>query len=258
MRIRLRKTLIETYHHILGYQPITINGIKYKCDPYHQKFWDVVNKGEWESQTYKILDKHLDINSVYCDIGAWIGPTVIFAAKKCKQVYCFEPDIIAYRFLLWNIALNKLKNVLPNNIALSNEDGIVTISSLGSELGDSMTSLLGDINKESISILCMKWENWITTVKPDKIDFMKIDIEGAEFEFIPSLENYLSKYKPVIYLSLHAPFLDEKFREEKLHIIVDTLKMYNHCYNESFEEVDINELTSKENQNNFNEYIFKN
>lgn len=257
MRIRLRKTLIETYHHIIGYQPITINGIKYKCDPYHQKFWNLVNKGAWEPQTYKILDNYLDKDSVYCDIGTWIGPTVIYAARKCKQVYCFEPDTIAYRFLLWNIALNKLKNVLPNNIALSNKDGIETISSLGTELGDSMTSLLGNKNGESISILCMKWENWNKLVNPDEIDFMKIDIEGGEFDFIPALESYLSKHKPVVYLSLHAPFIDKALRKEKLQVIVDAMKIYNYCYNENFEEIDINSLTSEENQNKFGSFIFK-
>jgi len=257
MRIRLRKTFLETYYRILGYQPITINGTKYKCDPYHLKFWSVVDKSEWEPQTFKILDKYLSKDSVYCDIGAWIGPTVLFAAKKCKQVYCFEPDIIAYRFLLWNIALNKLKNVLPNNIALSNNNGIETISSMGTELGDSMTSLLGDNNNESINILCTQWNNWEAVVKPEKIDLMKIDIEGAEFEFIPSFKDYLSKHKPVVYMSLHAPFLDEKVREDNLQIIADTMSIYSHCYNEDFEEVDFNEITSKDNQINFNAYIFK-
>ncbi|MBT8118484.1 MAG: FkbM family methyltransferase [Gammaproteobacteria bacterium] len=116
-----------------------------------------------------MLDKYLSKDSVYCDIGAWIGPTLIFAARKCKQAYCFESDTIAYRFLLWNISLNNLKNVLPNNIALSDKDGIETISSLGTELGDSMTSLLGDDNSESLKILCMKWDNWRTLVKPEKL-----------------------------------------------------------------------------------------
>ena len=258
MRIRLKQTLTETYHHILGYQPITINGLSYKCDPYHQKFWSIVNKGTWEPQTYTILDKYLSKEMTYCDIGAWIGPTVIFAANKCKQVYCFEPDTVAYRFLLWNIALNKLKNILPNNIALSDKNGVETISSLGTELGDSMTSMLGSNDSESIKILCMKWDNWIELVNPEKIDFIKIDIEGAEFDFIPSFKDYLSKNMPVVYLSLHAPFLDKGQRQKKLQAIVDTMKIYNHCYNENHEEIEIDSLTSEDNQNSFNSYIFKN
>lgn len=256
MRIRLRETLARTYHRIVGYQQISINGIRYKCDPYHQKFWNIVNGGRWEPETFTILDKYLSKDSVYCDIGAWIGPTVIFAARKCKQAYCFEPDTIAYRFLLWNIALNNLKNVLPNNIALSDKEGIETISSLGTELGDSMTSLLGDDSSESINILCMRWDNWRTFVKPGRIDFLKIDIEGAEFDFMPSIKDYLEQEMPIVYLSLHAPFFDEKLREEKLQIIIDTMSIYDHCYNENLEEIDISSLTSGENQVNFCSFVF--
>jgi len=179
MRIRIKESLTKAYFRILGEYPIHIENAKYLCDPYHQKFWSLVDKGKWEPQTFKILNKYLSPDSVYCDIGAWIGPTVIYAANKCKQVYCFEPDTIAYRFLLWNIHLNKLKNVLPNNIALSNKYGIETISSLGSELGDSMTSMLGEKSSESIDILCMTWQQWKQLVSPEKIDLLKIDIEGG-------------------------------------------------------------------------------
>lgn len=258
MRIRLRKSLIDIYHRILGYHPIEIDNSKFRCDPYHQEFWCLVNKSEWEPQTYKILNRYLEKDSVYCDIGAWIGPTVIYAAKKCKQAYCFEPDTVAYRFLLWNMELNNLKNLLPNNIALSNKNGIETIASLGSELGDSMTSMLGNKKSDSIDILCMKWDNWCTLVNPEKINFMKIDIEGAEFDFIPTLNNYFSEHMPVVYLSLHAPFLDKNIRKEKLQQIVDTMKIYKHCLNENFEEIKIDSLTSEENQENFNAFIFKN
>ncbi len=257
MRLRIRDTIFRAYYRLKGYHPISIDNNKYLCDPYHHKFWRIVNKGKWEPQTFKVLDKYLTPESTYCDIGAWIGPTVIYAAKRCKQVYCFEPDTIAYRFLLWNLALNKLKNVLPNNIALSDKNSIETISSLGTELGDSMTSMLGDKNNESIDIFCMTWQSWSDLVKPNKIDLLKIDIEGAEFDFLPSIKDYLASNKPVIYLSLHAPFLDASVRKEKLKIIVTTLHIYSHCYNENFEEINIETLLSEDNQNNFGAFIFK-
>lgn len=80
----------------------------------------------------------------------------------------------------------------------------------------------------------------------------------AEFDFMPSLKDYLSNDMPIIYLSLHTPFFDKKLRQEKLQIIVDTMTMYNHCYSEHLEEIEINPLTSKDNQNNFHSFVFTN
>jgi methyltransferase FkbM-like protein len=118
--------------------------------------------------------------------------------------------------------------------------------------------MLGDKSSESIDILCMTWPQWKQLVSPEKIDLLKIDIEGGEFDFLPSIQDYLAEHKPVVYLSLHAPFLDKEIRKEKLQLIVDTMKVYTHCYNENFEEIQLESLLSEENQNQFNAFIFKN
>lgn len=146
---------------------------------------------------------------------------------------------------------------MPLNIGLSDKNSVETISSMGSGLGDSMTSLLGNNSKESIEIFCMRWENWNELFSPEIIDFIKIDIEGGEFDLIPTLKSYLSDHKPVVYLSLHTPFLNEADRKEKMQVIVDTMRIYRHCYNENLEEIQVDDLTSDENLQSFNAFIFK-
>ena len=140
--LSIAKAVGKTYYRAVGYYRTTIGGLSFKCDPYHIGFWRLAAKGVWEPHTFRILAKFLHPDSVYLDLGAWIGPTVIYAARKCAQVICFEPDMIAYQYLIWNIELNELRNVKPYNVALADQNAIMRMASFGGSLGDTMTSLL--------------------------------------------------------------------------------------------------------------------
>lgn len=251
------KAIRTPYYRALGYYPTTIQGLTFKCDPYHIAFWRSVSKCRWEPHTYGILSRFLHHDSVYCDIGAWIGPTVIYAAKKCKQVICFEPDFFAYRYLLWNIQLNKLHNVMPFNVALTDRNAIIKMASFGHKLGDSTTSLLDTGREEgAIHVLTMTWKTWADICKPEVVDFMKIDIEGGEFSLLPMLKDYLASNKPIIYLSTHTPLISRSDRREQMQRVIQVMKIYKTCLNEELERVDINELNSNDTIDHFRSFLF--
>jgi FkbM family methyltransferase len=253
----LLKWPYEQIYKILGYYPTTINDYRFKCDPDHIWFWHQTKKGSWEPHTFKIFDKFLTLNSIYVDIGSWIGPTVIYAAKKTNnKLFCFEPDFIAYRYLLWNIQLNKLQNVVPLNVGLANQSCIRRMASFGGVLGDSMTSLIAGTNTyNSIDVHCISWSDFLKLTKLDKIDFIKIDIEGGEFELVPTMEKYLIQHKPIVYLSFHVPFLPESNREDSLNHITEIMNLYDNCYNEKMEQVNISDMKS-EILNDFRSFLF--
>ncbi len=74
-----------------------------------------------EPETLDWLEKDLRENDVLFDIGANIGLYSIYAAlvqPKC-QVYSFEPEALNFTRLTRNILQNKLKNIVPMNVALS-------------------------------------------------------------------------------------------------------------------------------------------
>jgi FkbM family methyltransferase len=153
---------------------------------HHVQFWRKVSRGRWKPDTYRVLAEFLNRNSVYYDIGAWIGPTVIFAATKCKRVVCFEPDPIAFQYLLWNINLDELHNVLPINAALAGRKALMRVARFDRRLGDSMTSLLKTCSTEGAAdVLALTWEAWIGIYNGEPPDFLKIDIEGGEFALLP-------------------------------------------------------------------------
>lgn len=204
-----------------------------------------MKKGRWEPRTLQILSDYLTPTSVFYDIGAWIGPTVLYAAPRCRSVYCFEPDYVAYQYLLWNLRLNRLQNVLPFNIALSIQDGIEGMSSFGDEAGDSQSSLLNPHENYGMEVLCLTFNTWLDMVKPDKADFIKMDIEGAEFDLLPAMADYIERYKPVIYLSTHAHLLPEPEKKEKMQNLASLAEKFDRCLNENLVPVSVEELWSE-------------
>ena len=55
----------------------------------NENFWKELSNNRWEPDTFNILDHYLKCNMVYMDVGAWIGPTVCYAAKKADLVIAF-------------------------------------------------------------------------------------------------------------------------------------------------------------------------
>jgi FkbM family methyltransferase len=244
------------WYRIRGFYPAVVHGVDLRCDADHIKFWKLAARGHWEPQTFEILDRFLRPDSNYCDIGAWIGPDVLYAANRCRMVYCFEPDRIAYEYLLRNIRLNRLRNVRPFSIALSDSDGVRDMSSFGTDLGDSMTSVLNPKEGDSVQVLCMRWATWLSAAAPGDLHFMKMDIEGGEFSLLPTMADYLARHKPAVYLSTHAPFLDPGERRQRMQQISEVMRVYANCIDHDLRPVPHSTLTDEDTLTNFRSFVF--
>lgn len=251
------RRLGKLYYQLKGYYPVKINDQHFKCDPFHIGFWRIVNKGGFEPQYFDMLDQYLSAESVYCDIGSWIGPTAIYAARKCQQVYCFEPDFIAYQFLLQNIELNKSQNIKPFNLAIADSDGTIEMASHGGNLGDSMTSMVNlNPGRESFHANCKTWDSWLHENNHPKIDFLKMDIEGGEFDLLMDMQNYIKDHKPIFHLSTHSLYLPESDRKEKMEQLIEILNFYSECYDENLELISFNESIVQKSLNQFRSFLF--
>jgi len=111
-------------------------------DEAHKAFWEVFRAGKWEEATLDTFDRHLDPSTVFVDIGAWIGPTTLYAAARAKRVIAIEADPVAAGLLRKNVALNPLlaERIEIIERAISSERGTLRMGSKGSK-GDSMSSV---------------------------------------------------------------------------------------------------------------------
>jgi FkbM family methyltransferase len=252
------KTLPGALFRALGYYPTQLRGGSLRVDPNHWRFWRKAARGLWEPDTLALLERQLSPQMIVCDIGAWIGPTVILAARHCRHVYCFEPDATAYVELLHNLQLNRVRNVTPFNLALASGDGMRRMASFGGAAGDSRSSLLAaadDAAAAAAEVPCLSWTHWLALAQPPRIDFFKVDIEGGEFELLPTMATYLAAHRPQLMLSTHAPYLAHAERAARLGRLADALHGYRHCMNERGEDVGVAGLLAAETRERFRTFF---
>ena len=132
-------------------------------------------------------------DAVVFDIGAFKGDTAYFFSKKCSnkaRIYAFEPDENNYKVLLKIKEKYKLNNVITKNILLSNAEKEIDFIS--------MIENTPTIKKNAITIDKFVEENNI-----EKIDYIKMDVEGAEKNILEGAIKTIKKFKPSLAIAIY-------------------------------------------------------
>jgi len=174
----------------------------------------------YESYTPEFLkDFDINKNDVVLDIGAHIGIFSIFAAKKAKngKIYSFEPLKNNYILLKKNLKINGIKNVIPINKAVSNKTSKKMINISNSNTGSS--SFVLDEHSGSIIVQTTSLQKIISDHKLTKINFLKMDVEGAEYEILSNCTKNVLKKIDKISMEVHP--LDKNNNEKTLKIFLE-------------------------------------
>jgi len=171
-------------------------------------YWDKVERGRWEPETLALIDREVAPGTTFLDLGAWVGPTALYAAARGAQVIALEADPVALSQLRRNLAVNpalaRRIEVLARAVHAS--AGRVTFGARRKP-GDSMSSVL-------IAPGAATWT--ADTITPAalaaRIDaraqlFVKMDIEGGEYELLPSMRPLLDRPGCRVLVSFHPGIL---------------------------------------------------
>ena len=147
--------------------------------------------------------KHISNNSIILDIGANVGDVSDVLIKTYDpKIYCYEPNISCYKHMVSRFKNNPKIKIF--NFAVSNFTGKTflyfhkkakNISEFNqrSSLKKEKDGL--DINKK-IEVNCVDIKNILD--QHNKIDLIKIDIEGSEYEIMPEIIKNKDKIKMVL------------------------------------------------------------
>lgn len=189
-------------------------------------YWNSITKGQWEPETFKILDQYKDSDLVYIDIGSWIGPTVLYASQKYKKVISLEVDPDPVKKLKNNISINDISNIDFVEKALYDKTGQVNFFSRSSSMSTFSTKNPKGQKETVINVDTITFEDLLDECKIQAKDIalIKMDIEGGEIKAIPSMEKFLTQNPIPLYISLHPMFLDY----EEIDYLQNTLRsIYN-------------------------------
>lgn len=187
---------------------VTRNGHTYRVDDIQTSqgydFWTVFENRTWEPELDDVLNRFLHPGGSLLDIGAWIGPITLMAAPRCRHVYAVEPDPVAIQQLRSNLDLSNVTNVTVHEGAIGSTDNGLTVGPVAHGfLGDSMTTIWTNA-PDAITVRSSTLETMIRTNAISDVCLVKIDVEGAEQEFLPQAAPTLQKLGVPVLLSLHT------------------------------------------------------
>jgi FkbM family methyltransferase len=163
--------------------------------------------GTWEPEITQIIVDTVSPGMIVLDIGGHIGFYTLLMSRlvgETGKVYSFEPFPRNLQLLQENIELNKIQNVQVIPSAVSDMTGMVSLlidgdhdlpgrSSLVYRSGKSESSM--EVETTSIDDVMANIEH--------SIDFMKIDVEGAEDLVLKGALKTIQKHHPIILVELH-------------------------------------------------------
>jgi FkbM family methyltransferase len=178
--------------------------------PEYAKFYRKLTSGAWEPRTFAVLGRVLTPEVTYVDIGAWIGVTPFWAAKRAKRVIAVEPDPKC-RKVLEKLTYSRQQVTLLEG-ALSPEKSL-KINAVDC-FGSSETSALSIGNGQSEIVRGLTIADIMREAGPGPC-FVKIDIEGYEYEIAGEIAT-LARYDLVgVQLAVHPQLYEKTLKGPK-------------------------------------------
>jgi FkbM family methyltransferase len=230
---------------------ISLNGRTFFVTGAHAPFWERFAANTWEPDTIRVFDHYIGPETVFLDVGCWIGPTLLYGAGRAKLAVGFEPDPAAFSILAQNVAANPgLANIRIHRVAVAARKGVLRIGSQ-SEQGDSMSSVLFSGGKQNWEAQACRLED-MAGDWPDTGDcFVKVDIEGGEYGTLPALAGFIHARRATVFVSFHQRFFLQPYTGRGLTLkilgelrlllravgLYALLRRFPHIYDENGREI---------------------
>lgn len=192
---------------------ISDDDIIFRCNFFDKANVPLINLsiGEYEKIEKKFLinseadTKVLNDGEIIFDIGANYGFYSLNIANKYpnSKIYAFEPIKYTFDILCENISINNLNNIIPYNFGFGKENTVAIFNFNQDNSGStSMINILERDDSEKIECPIYTLDSFVKKNNINKIDFIKCDVEGAEFFVFQGGKNILEKYIPIIFAEM--------------------------------------------------------
>ena len=222
--------------------------------------------GDYEQEDFNFLTENLNAGDVIFDVGGNVGLFALIMANSRSdiKIYSFEPLPTTYNKMLNNLALNpRLKNSIQTfNIGFSAEQGSFDFYLPGTTQAASMQPINDEFylqesdssgnytGKKKLDKIVCKVETidlFCEAHEINKLDILKLDIEGAERDALIGAKNTLNKFQPIVYCEMlrkHAArfgYHPNEIIEYMKNLGYDCFTFHNHKFT-TFEIMDENTI----------------
>ena len=191
------------------------------------------------------LKKNKFINfKIVFDVGAHKGETIEFCLDhfNIEKIYSFEPSHFSFKNLKKRV--DKIKNkkikteIILENIALGAENKNIKIK----HMNESSSSTIKELNTESkyykkkkkllfnlknqnlfseISVQQKNLDEYISQNKIRKLDFLKIDTEGYEFEVLSGVKKNIKNINLILFEHHYHDMIKKNYKFSDVHDLLN-------------------------------------
>ena len=183
----------------------------------------------YDRSALSLIRNRYNSAKIFLDIGANIGNHSVFVSKFCspRQIIAFEANPDAIAILKINLSLNNCINVNTDYIglALGSDNSLMRVFY---PVSDNMGRAQLVFDKQG-DIKCIRGDD---LVQHKPIGFIKIDVEGAEFEILNGLSKTIEFWRPDILIEVW-PQSRQKLEEwctEFHYVVSDSLPFDNNYF----------------------------
>ncbi len=237
--VRILSLILRGFLRVLGRDDLLIlqrQSLTWQLDAKEAIDCCLILTGEYEPEVLRMYGQTLKKGDVVLDIGANIGAHTLPMANllgESGRLYAFEATEFALEKLHKNIALNPhlVAIISPQHIFLNSGDGksddTTGVSASWSVLHaikhHSRHQLDGGFKCHLGGARKMSLDMWVVENNIDKINLIKIDVDGNEVSVIKGALHTLKRFRPIILMELSPIHYEEKNENfvDQLRILKD-------------------------------------
>lgn len=188
-------------------QSALVNGYHMECDLQDQVQRQIYFLGLYEPIEAYLFTRVLQRGMTVIDAGANVGQYTLLASHAvgpAGAVYSFEPVPSTFKRLQAHVADNMLANVQLTCAALWHQASILRIGLTADMSNNSGAYSLG-VNNPETTVECrsLSLDQFVAERGIDRVDIVKMDIEGAELYALRGMISTLNRHRPILLMEVN-------------------------------------------------------
>lgn len=167
-----------------------------------------VAKDMYEPHVTQVFKRALKPGMVVLDIGANIGYFSMLAAALVEDtghVYAIEPNPENIKLLEASRRANKFNHVTPYQLAAGRQPGLLVLHAAASNGTTATPSQDFETLMQAVTVPALPIDTLLSDVQ--RLDFVKLDIEGAEFNALLGARRLIERFRPFIVSEFSPPMM---------------------------------------------------
>src|SRR6476620_9919330 len=177
---------------------------EYRPEVVGSALWAELGREHGQGQTEELASR-LDSGSVVVDVGANVGSHGIRLSRMVDglRVLAFEPSTAAFETLLRNIEKNGVTNLEAHRVAVSDHSGWLRLTTHLQAMNFVVPQGRGVTDSVTETVECRTLDELLEELT-DRVDVVKIDVEGSELEVVHGARRTLERYKPTLLVEVES------------------------------------------------------